>query len=67
MRLYAENGLVSGESGAACLGGLLAIANSEAIETVGLDGSSKVLLIITESATDPENYERVVGRSPSDI
>ena len=67
MRIYAENGLVSGESGAACLGGLLAIADSGANETVGLDASSRVLLIVTESATDPENYERVVGRSPEEI
>lgn len=67
MRLYAENGLVSGESGAACLGGLLAIADSNGGETVGLDESSTVFLIITESATDPENYERVVGRAPTDV
>jgi diaminopropionate ammonia-lyase len=67
MRIYAENGLVSGESGAACLGGLLAIADSGANETLGLDASSRVLLIVTESATDPENYERVVGRSPEEV
>ena len=67
MRLYADNGLVSGESGAACLGGLLALAGSDARETIGLNGSSTVLLIITESATDPDNYERVVGRSPKEV
>jgi len=67
MRLYADNGLVSGESGAACLGGLLALAGSDARETIGLNGSSTVLLIITESATDPNNYERVVGRSPKEV
>lgn len=67
MRLYADNGLVSGESGAACLGGLLALADSETRDKVGLDRSSAVLLIITESATDPENYQRVVGRSPDEV
>lgn len=65
MRLYADNSLVSGESGAACLGGLLAINDSKAHEEVGLDSSSIVLLIITESATDPENYLRVVGDLPA--
>ena len=62
MRVYANNGVVSGESGAACLGGLLALAgNTE----VGLDESSVIMLIVTESATDPVNYERVVGHPPA--
>lgn len=65
MRVYAENGLVSGESGAACLGGLLAIAETGGSEVVGLDESAVVNLIITESATDPVNYERVVGHTPA--
>ena len=65
MRVYAENGLVSGESGAACLGGLLAIAETGGSGAVGLDSTSVVNLIITESATDPVNYERVVGHVPA--
>ena len=58
MRLYAENGLVSGESGAACLGGLLAIADTGGAERIGMDGSSTVMLIVTESATDPDDMTR---------
>ena len=67
MRVYAENDLVSGESGAACLGALLAVTDGEAKTQLGLDEGSTVLLIITESATDPVNYKRVVGRLPEEV
>jgi diaminopropionate ammonia-lyase len=57
MRLLAEAGVVSGESGAAGLGGLLA-----AREALALPADARVLLVSTEGATDPAAYERIVGR-----
>jgi diaminopropionate ammonia-lyase len=62
MRLLAELGIVSGESGAAGLAGcLLAAADPAARQTLGLDASSRVLAFSTEGATDPVLYERLVG------
>ncbi len=62
MRVLAQNGIVSGETGAAALAGLMAVASSEAYRAeLGLDGNSTVLLLCTEGATDPESYERIVG------
>lgn len=56
--------LVSGESGAAGLAGLLAVAGrDDARASLRLDASSRVLLISTEGATDPLVYERIVGRT----
>ncbi len=70
MRAYADVGIVSGESGAAALGGLLALAEtgSDAERlAAGLSPSACVLLVNTEGATDPINYQAVVGRSPADV
>ncbi len=67
MRLYATHGLVSGESGAATLGALLALVGEANRRDVGLDDHAKVLLILTEGATDPANYERIVGRPPHQV
>ncbi len=67
MRIYANQGLVSGESGAATMGGLLALTDGPDRTELGLDEDAEVLLIITEGATDPHNYERIVGRSPTEV
>jgi diaminopropionate ammonia-lyase len=68
MRLLAEQGIVAGESGVAGLAGLLlAVADTAARETLGLDVSSRVLVFSTEGATDPELYERLVGRAPASV
>ena len=64
VRRMAEGGLVSGETGAAGLAGLLAILVDDtwaASETVEGGGDTRVLLISTEGATDPEAYRRIVG------
>jgi diaminopropionate ammonia-lyase len=68
MRLLADAGIVSGESGAAGLAGLLAtVEDAGARAALGLDGSSRVLLLNTEGATDPLGYEEIVGRRPEEI
>lgn len=65
MRLLADCGIVAGELGVAGLAGfLLAAADPAARETLGLDGTSRVLLFSTEGATDLELYARLVGRTP---
>ncbi len=61
MRLYAGSGIVAGESGAASLAGLLALtADPATAAAAGLSSQSRVLLINTEGATDPDNYRAVV-------
>lgn len=60
MRLLARAGIVSGESGAAGLGGLM-----WARDRLDLPTSASILLVSTEGATDPEAYERIVGRAPA--
>jgi diaminopropionate ammonia-lyase len=68
MRLLAEHGIVGGESGVAGLAGcLLATCDVVARETLGLDGSSRVLAFNTEGATDPMLCERLVGIQPGGV
>jgi diaminopropionate ammonia-lyase len=66
MRALAEEGIVSGESGAAGLGGLLALSEHGTavdVDAAGLHPGACVLLVNTEGATDPVNYRRVLGRA----
>jgi diaminopropionate ammonia-lyase len=66
MRTLAQAGVVSGESGAAGLAGLLEVVGSPdagpARELLGLGPSSRVLVYSTEGATDPDAYLEIVGR-----
>jgi diaminopropionate ammonia-lyase len=65
MRVLAEAGLVSGETGAAGLAGLVELLAAEEPGTKGalrMDERTRVLLISTEGATDPAAYRRIVGR-----
>jgi diaminopropionate ammonia-lyase len=56
--------IVSGESGAAGLAGLIQLMRDpELAQKAGLDRSSTVLLISTEGATAPAVYEQLVGES----
>jgi diaminopropionate ammonia-lyase len=65
MRVYSRENIVSGESGASGLAGLLALMRDplllEARKKTGLGKNSRVLLINTEGDTDPVNYKRIVG------
>jgi diaminopropionate ammonia-lyase len=68
MRLAAESGVVSGETGAAGLGGLLELlsgerSTEEARRVLGVDGETRVLLFNCEGATDPGAYRRVMAGS----
>ena len=59
--------IISGESGAAGLGALLALTNhrkaTEWREQLGLTPTSKVLLLNTEGDTDPVNFREVIGEN----
>jgi diaminopropionate ammonia-lyase len=60
--------VVSGESGAAGLAGLHAVASdNETRRSIGLTAASRVLLIGTEGDTDAALYERIVGCSGADV
>lgn len=60
--------IVAGESGNVGLAGLLRAANDPAIRLkLGLDHNSRVFVINTEGATDPEKYAAIVGRSPAEV
>ncbi|MDY0110998.1 MAG: diaminopropionate ammonia-lyase [Candidatus Krumholzibacteria bacterium] len=65
MRLYHRHGITAGESGASTLAGLLALLDrrdlAPARAQLRLDAQSRVLLINTEGATDPEHYARVIA------
>jgi diaminopropionate ammonia-lyase len=60
--------VVTGESGAAGLAGLLALCREPALRQVraalGLGSAARVLLVSTEGATDPAGYRRIVGAEP---
>ena len=64
MRRLAKAKVVSGESGAAGLAGLLALVSDSSLEreraALPLGASSTVLLISTEGDTDPVNYRKIV-------
>jgi diaminopropionate ammonia-lyase len=64
MRLTAKSGIVSGETGAAGLGGLLELLRDEGAEarrTLSVGGETRVLLFNCEGATDPDAYRRVIA------
>ena len=65
MRLLASAGVVSGESGAAGLAGLLALGEDDASRAAARLGPDAVVLLVnTEGATDPENFAQQVGERP---
>jgi diaminopropionate ammonia-lyase len=63
MRALAAEGVVAGESGAAGYAGLMKLMSPDQAAVraeLGLRPETRVLLISTEGATDPEAYERIV-------
>ncbi|TPL02568.1 diaminopropionate ammonia-lyase [Mesorhizobium sp. B2-4-14] len=58
--------IVAGESGGVGLAGVMrAVAENKMV--LGLDGNSRVLVINTEGATDPQRYAELVGTSPANV
>jgi len=64
-RVLAEDGIVAGECGAAGLAAMSAAAHgpelAEARSALGLGEDTRVLLLCTEGATNPEAYRRLIG------
>ena len=68
MRELADAAVAAGETGAAALAGLDAIlADPAARAALGDLSDSTVLIVVTEGATDPDNFENIVGRSPETV
>lgn len=69
MRALAEVGVVAGETGAASLAGLIELLTGDEKarhrEVLGLNERSRALAIVTEGATDPVAYRRIVGKRRS--
>ncbi|MFN4310407.1 MAG: diaminopropionate ammonia-lyase [Ferrovibrio sp.] len=60
--------VVAGESAVAGLAGALAaLADPAMAAKLGLNGQSRLLVFGTEGATDPELYERIVGRPAATV
>ena len=70
VRALAAAGLVIGESGAAPLAGLRRLVTDPSCgalrDAVGIGPGSRVLLIATEGATDPDSYRRATGAASPD-
>jgi diaminopropionate ammonia-lyase len=68
---YPDNGdppIVAGEAGAAGIAALMvASASAERRSALGLDGSSRILTIVTEGATDPASYAELVGETAEQV
>jgi diaminopropionate ammonia-lyase len=66
MRELATIGLGAGETGAAGLGGLLALLSdpASAAGTLDVEPTTRILVICTEGVTDPVAYQRIVGQAP---
>lgn len=67
MRLLAECGIVAGETGAAGLAGLLELLTGPESAahraSLQIERTSRILIIVTEGATDPASYRAIVGHS----
>ena len=67
MRDLAAAGIVAGETGAASLAGLAEATGGRAAgrlrNALGLGAGTRVLLVCSEGANDPEAYHRIVGGS----
>ena len=67
MRKLANTGIVSGETGASGLAGLLALLQGENKDRnrqlLGITEKSHIVILSTEGANDPVAYEKIVGKS----
>ena len=60
--------VVAGESGGAGLAGAIRAATDPDMRAkLGLTAASRIFVINTEGATDPERYAELVGMSPDDV
>ncbi|MBA7574931.1 hypothetical protein ES708_16747 [subsurface metagenome] len=66
MKTYANEGIISGETGASGLGGLLELTeldNGKLFrDSFNLNENSNILIFSTESATDPDFYRNCIKK-----
>jgi diaminopropionate ammonia-lyase len=63
-----DRAIVAGESGGAGLAGLTRVCRDANLrETLDLGPASRVLLINTEGATDPDRYGSLIGKTPAEV
>lgn len=68
MRLFAAQGIEAGETGAAGLAGVLALRRERRCKDCRcLSGGRRVLVLVTEGATDPVAYRDIVGREADEV
>jgi diaminopropionate ammonia-lyase len=66
MRALADASIVAGETGAAGLAGLLELLTGDDAPvraTLGVTNATRVLIFVTEGATDPQAYAQIVGHA----
>ena len=60
--------IVAGECSGGAVGALIGLLRHPSLMTeLGIDAKSRVLLIGTEGATDPDIYRRIVGRTAEEV
>lgn len=61
-----DDRIISGESGAVCVGALSEICKREKYDllkkNLGLDKHSNILIISTEGDTDKEGFDEIIGK-----
>jgi diaminopropionate ammonia-lyase len=62
MRALAAAGVVAGETGAAGVACLIDLQATGALSELGISDRSRVLVLSTEGATDPQAYAEILGR-----
>lgn len=68
MRLLASVSIAAGESAVAGLAGLLLASSNETLRAaLDLTSDSRILVLGSEGATDPDLYTRLIGRSPQAV
>jgi diaminopropionate ammonia-lyase len=59
---------VIGDTGSAGWAGFLAASSDPQLsQQLGLDDRSRVVIVVTEGATDPQVYRDIVGKSPDEV
>jgi diaminopropionate ammonia-lyase len=65
---FGDQHVVGGESGVASLAAVIVTAQDPSTRAaLEIDSDSRIVVMGTEGATDPDVYARIVGRSPQDV
>jgi diaminopropionate ammonia-lyase len=67
MRDVAREGVAAGECSGGAIGAARALLTGPHRQSLAISSDAGVLVLLTEGATDPAGYEKVVGRSPESV